>query len=74
MFVFQEPSLLSSLQDNGLTDVMLHALLIKDVSYKLMLEANIGFGLKPSPVSNYNICNCVLIAFSLCGCTQRLHI
>lgn len=31
MFVFQEPSLLSSLQDNGLTDVMLHALLIKDV-------------------------------------------
>ena len=32
VFVFQEPSLLSSLQDNGLTDVMLHALLIKDVS------------------------------------------
>uniref|UniRef100_A0A2K5TLP0 HECT-type E3 ubiquitin transferase n=1 Tax=Macaca fascicularis TaxID=9541 RepID=A0A2K5TLP0_MACFA len=31
VFVFQEPSLLSSLQDNGLTDVMLHALLIKDV-------------------------------------------
>ncbi|XP_028979803.2 E3 ubiquitin-protein ligase HUWE1 isoform X5 [Esox lucius] len=30
VFVFQEPSLLSSLQDNGLTDVMLHALLIKD--------------------------------------------
>ncbi|XP_037679708.1 LOW QUALITY PROTEIN: E3 ubiquitin-protein ligase HUWE1-like [Choloepus didactylus] len=31
VFVFQEPSLLSSLQDNGLADVMLHALLIKDV-------------------------------------------
>nr|DBA13759.1 TPA: hypothetical protein GDO54_017098 [Pyxicephalus adspersus] len=31
VFVFQEPSLLSSLQDNGLTVVMLHALLIKDV-------------------------------------------
>ncbi|XP_063064393.1 E3 ubiquitin-protein ligase HUWE1 isoform X4 [Engraulis encrasicolus] len=31
VFVFQEPSLLSSLQDNGLTDVMLHALLIKDI-------------------------------------------
>ncbi|TSP79491.1 E3 ubiquitin-protein ligase HUWE1 [Bagarius yarrelli] len=30
VFVFQEPSLLSSLQDNGLTDVMLYALLIKD--------------------------------------------
>ncbi|PIK62780.1 putative E3 ubiquitin-protein ligase HUWE1 [Apostichopus japonicus] len=31
VYVFQEPSLLSSLQDTGLTDVMLHALLIKDV-------------------------------------------
>lgn len=37
VFVFQEPSLLSSLQDNGLTDVMLHALLIKDVSPLLFL-------------------------------------
>ena len=32
VYVFQEPSLLSSLQDNGLTNVVLHALLIKDVS------------------------------------------
>ena len=32
VYVFQEPSLLSSLQDNGLTDVVLHALLVKDVS------------------------------------------
>ncbi|XP_044741696.1 E3 ubiquitin-protein ligase HUWE1 isoform X4 [Chrysoperla carnea] len=31
VYVFQEPGLLSSLQDNGLTDVVLHALLIKDV-------------------------------------------
>lgn len=31
VYVFQEPSLLSALQDNGLTDVVLHALLIKDV-------------------------------------------
>ncbi|KAL5013532.1 hypothetical protein ScPMuIL_007802 [Solemya velum] len=31
VYVFQEPSLLSSLQDNGLTEVVLHALLIKDV-------------------------------------------
>jgi len=41
VYVFQEPSLLSSLQDNGLTDVVLHALLVKDVSivpaYKLSL-------------------------------------
>lgn len=32
VYVFQEPSLLSSLQDNGLTDVVLQALLVKDVS------------------------------------------
>lgn len=32
VYVFGEPSLLSSLQDNGLTDVVLHALLVKDVS------------------------------------------
>ena len=31
-YIFQEPSLLSSLQDSGLTDVVLHALLVKDVS------------------------------------------
>ncbi|KAF5283384.1 hypothetical protein FQA39_LY04760 [Lamprigera yunnana] len=31
VYVFQEPTLLSTLQDNGLTDVVLHALLIKDV-------------------------------------------
>ena len=38
VYVFQEPSLLSSLQDNGLTDVVLHALLIKDVSLLLLLK------------------------------------
>ena len=31
VYVFQEPSLLSALQDNGLTEVVQHALLIKDV-------------------------------------------
>lgn len=31
VYVFQEPTLLSTLQDNGLTDVILHALLTKDV-------------------------------------------
>ncbi|KAG6803233.1 E3 ubiquitin-protein ligase HUWE1 isoform X1 [Apis mellifera caucasica] len=31
VYVFQEPSLLSSLQDNGLTDLVLHALLIKEI-------------------------------------------
>ena len=36
VYVFQEPSLLSSLQDSGLTDVVLHALLIKDVSSTLL--------------------------------------
>lgn len=45
VFVFQEPSLLSSLQDNGLTDVMLHALLIKDVSFQTcnsVLHCSVG--------------------------------
>ncbi|XP_068082120.1 E3 ubiquitin-protein ligase HUWE1 [Anabrus simplex] len=31
VYVFQEPSLLSSLQDSGLCNVVLHALLVKDV-------------------------------------------
>lgn len=31
VYVFQEPSLLSSLQESGLTDVVLHALLVKEV-------------------------------------------
>ncbi|XP_035214633.1 E3 ubiquitin-protein ligase HUWE1-like [Stegodyphus dumicola] len=31
VYVFQEPTLLPSLQDNGLTDVVLHALLVKEV-------------------------------------------
>lgn len=38
VYVFQEPSLLSSLQDNGLTDVVLHALLIKEVSESVQLK------------------------------------
>lgn len=32
VYVFQEPSMLSPLQANGLTDVVLQALLVKDVS------------------------------------------
>ncbi|KAH7639382.1 e3 ubiquitin-protein ligase huwe1-like protein [Dermatophagoides farinae] len=31
VYVYQEPSLLSVIQDNGLTDVVLHALLVKNV-------------------------------------------
>lgn len=46
MFVFQEPSLLSSLQDNGLTDVMLHALLIKDVSLMFKLVCSVPVTIK----------------------------
>ena len=38
VYVFQEPSLLSSLQESGLTDVLIHALLVKEVKqYKLKL-------------------------------------
>jgi len=36
VFVFQEPSLLSSLQDKGLTEVVLESLLVKDVSSNLL--------------------------------------
>lgn len=32
VFIFQEPSQLSSLQDKGLTDTVMQALLVKDVS------------------------------------------
>lgn len=35
VYVFHEPSLLSSLQDNGLTAVMLKALVVKEVSSAL---------------------------------------
>jgi len=35
VYVFHEPSLLSSLQDNGLTAVMLKALVVKEVSFVL---------------------------------------
>lgn len=43
VYVFQEPSLLSSLQDNGLTDVVLHALLIKDVSSQFSQQFQVCF-------------------------------
>lgn len=32
VYVYQEPALLSALQDNGLTNVVLHALLVKEVN------------------------------------------
>ena len=38
VYVFQEPSHLSCLQDNGLTFVVLHALLVKDVSINLIFK------------------------------------
>ena len=37
VYVFQEPSLLSSLQESGLTDVVLHALLVKEVKVRTIL-------------------------------------
>lgn len=35
VYVYQEPALLSALQDNGLTNVVLHALLVKEVIFEL---------------------------------------
>ena len=48
VYVFQEPSLLSSLQDSGLTDVVLHALLIKDVSSSLLNYGLISNSFSPN--------------------------
>lgn len=39
VYVFQEPSLLSSLQDKGLTDVVLQALLVKDVRMQFSVRS-----------------------------------
>ena len=36
VYVFHEPSLLSSLQDNGLTAVMLKALVVKEVGFVVL--------------------------------------
>lgn len=43
VYVFHEPSLLSSLQDNGLTGVVMKALVLKDVSTFTHLEYAQGF-------------------------------
>ena len=40
VYVFHEPSLLSSLQDNGLTGVMLKALVVKEVNRPISLNLN----------------------------------
>lgn len=32
VYIYQEPTLLPALQDNGLTDVVNHALLVKEVN------------------------------------------
>ena len=42
VFIFQEPSLLSSIQDKGLTEVVLDSLLIKDVS-RLSLSSSASY-------------------------------
>lgn len=39
VYVFHEPSLLSSLQDNGLTGVVMKSLVLKDVSSIALYES-----------------------------------
>lgn len=39
VYVFHEPSLLSSLQDNGLTGVMLKALVVKEVIFIIFVKS-----------------------------------
>ena len=43
VYVFHEPSLLSSLQDNGLTAVMLKALVVKEVGYIVLHYLQVHF-------------------------------
>ena len=43
VYVFHEPSLLSSLQDNGLTSVMLKALVVKEVGYVVSQYIHVHF-------------------------------
>jgi len=42
VYVFHEPSLLSSLQDNGLTAVMLKALVVKEVSLSMNILKDVN--------------------------------
>lgn len=43
VFINQEPSQLTSLQDKGLTDVVMHALLVKDVSFRTVPKDTVTF-------------------------------
>jgi E3 ubiquitin-protein ligase HUWE1 len=60
VYVFQEPSLLSSLQESGLTDVVLHALLVKEVKVRIVLFSLIFFLFHFVLFlnSNYNLNHC----------------
>ena len=66
-YVFGEPSLLSSLQDNGLTDVVLHALLVKDVP-----ATREGLGSLPNVFSALCLNSHGLAAFISCKPFQRI--
>ena len=66
-YVFQEPSLLSSLQDKGLTDVVLHALLVKDVPATREVLASL-----PNVFSALCLNNRGLEAFVECKPFERL--
>jgi E3 ubiquitin-protein ligase HUWE1 len=60
VYVFQEPSLLSSLQESCLTDVVLHALLVKEVKVRIVLFSLIFFLFHFVLFlnSNYNLNHC----------------
>jgi E3 ubiquitin-protein ligase HUWE1 len=67
VYVFQEPSLLSSLQENGLTDVVFHALLVKDVPATREMLSSL-----PSVLSALCLNDAGLKAFVACQPFQRL--
>ena len=66
-YVFQEPRELSSLQDKGLTDVVLHALLVKDVPATREVLASL-----PNVFSALCLNNTGLEAFVDCKPFERL--
>ena len=43
VYVFHEPAMLTSLQDRGLTDVILQAVLVKDVRFSLLFSRKVIF-------------------------------
>lgn len=60
VYVFHEPSLLSSLQDNGLTAVMLKALVVKEVGYIVLHYLQVHFSRALGKRTNKALINLIM--------------